>query len=84
MRGIGQFLKYWLLEYLCLRGVSGCGSCGHQTGEWGGGREEKEGEVEVPHLLARPSNVFDQKCTFHLLLVLTTFVLLELRVVIPV
>jgi hypothetical protein len=46
--------------------------------------EGKEGEVEVPHLLARPSNVFDQKRTFHLLLVLTTFVLLELRVVIPV
>lgn len=23
--------------------------------------EGKEGEVEVPHLLARPSNVFDQE-----------------------
>ena len=31
----------WLLEYLCLREVSGCGSCEHRTGG-------KEGEVEVP------------------------------------
>jgi hypothetical protein len=24
-------------------------------------REGKEGEIEVPYLLARPSNIFDQK-----------------------
>jgi hypothetical protein len=46
--------------------------------------EGKEGEVEVPYLLTRPSNVFNQKCTFYLLLILTTFILLELSVVIPV
>lgn len=43
MRGIGQFLKRWLLEYLCLRGVSGCRSCGHRTGERGGGRGRRGG-----------------------------------------
>jgi hypothetical protein len=30
-------------------------------GRENGAGEGKEGEVEVPYLLARPSNVFDQK-----------------------
>jgi hypothetical protein len=46
MWGIVQFLKCWLLEYLCLRGVSGCGSCGHRTIERGGGKKEREGKKE--------------------------------------
>lgn len=51
MTGIGQFLKCWLLEVgveVDIRRENGVA-------------EGKEGEVEVPHLLARLSNVFDQE-----------------------
>lgn len=52
MRVVGQFLKCWLFEV----GVEAV-----DIERDNGMAEGKEGEVEVPHLLARPSNVFDQE-----------------------